>query len=60
MGIHNATSKGFELTTTTEGVKAGFCMIEGSRNEGAIIRIEIPVHPEKAARARLEIVGGLS
>jgi hypothetical protein len=55
-------TRGFRLTTTTERVKSlgGFCMIESSWNEDAIIPIEIPACRKRAARVRLEIVGGMS
>jgi nitrate/nitrite-specific signal transduction histidine kinase len=47
----------------TERVKSlrGSCVIDGARDKGSTIRIEIPVQREKTERARaLELVGGMS
>jgi two-component system sensor histidine kinase UhpB len=62
-GIDSGTPKGFGLTTMTERVKSlrGSCVIDGARDKGTTIRIEIPVQREKTERARaLELVGGMS
>ena len=63
MGIDPSTPKGFGLTTMTERVKSlgGTCFIDGARNKGAAIHIEIPLQRQKKPSARaLELVGGIS
>jgi len=63
VGIDPATPKGFGLTTMIERIKslAGTCIIDGGRDMGTVIRIEIPLQREKIERAQpLELVGGVS
>jgi two-component system sensor histidine kinase UhpB len=63
-GIGASTPKGFGLTTMTERVRSlgGTCEVESAPQKGTTIRVEIPVEPQAAERAKQmpELVGELT